>query len=222
MFPIRTPLPRLDTATLARFADTPSPLLADGNGGQGVLAGIQPLAADSRVVGAAVTVHAQPGDNLIIYRALQEVQPGDVLVVRTGCHRDCALIGDIVAEFLRHAGLAALVTDGLVRDEEGIGEVGLPVFCAGTHPAGPAKEGGYGIGYPVVLGGTMVRTGDLVIGDRDGVVVARAEELDAIWERLQAKEGSEAVSRQALQDGKLLPDATLERLAEKPYALVDA
>ena len=217
MFPIRRNFEPVEPEWLERFASIPAPLAADGNAGAGVLAGLRPLDPESRLVGPALTVHAQPGDNLIVYRALEEARPGDILVVRTGAHRECALIGDIVAAFLQRTGVAGLVTDGLVRDEDGIRELGFPAFCAGVHPAGPGKQGGYGIGYPVVVGGALVRAGDLIVGDRDGVVALRRSALAEVWARIEAKEASEAEARSALAAGERLSAGARERLATRPY-----
>lgn len=220
MFPIRSDFTRLPAEALERFAGLPSALVADGNAGRGVIAGVRPLDPNSHFVGSALTVNARPGDNQIMWRAVQETQPGDVVVIRTGGHRDCALIGDIVAEYFQRAGAVALVTDGVVRDAEAIVALGFPLCCVGLHTAAPTEEGGHGIGYPIVVGGAMVRSGDLVVGDEDGAVVARAEDLDSVLEGVERKRARESAIRESLAAGEALPAAIVEALGQSPYTQV--
>jgi len=216
-FPIRTGAPAVSDEWLERFGDVGSTLVADGAGGRGVFTRLRAIDPATRLIGTALTVHAQPRDNLILYKAAEIARAGDVLVVRTGGGRDCALIGDILAEVLQRAGFAGLVTDALIRDADGIQRLGWPVFCAGTHVAGPGKVGGHGIGFPVVVAGVMVRAGDLIVGDADGVVAASPGDFEAIWAGVEKKRTSEAASRQAIAEGLRIPPANASTLAETPY-----
>jgi len=220
MFPIRSDWPRLSAEELARWGACPSALIADGNGGAGVLAGVQPLDAASRFAGNALTVHAAPGDNQILWRAVQETRPGDVVVVRTGAHRRCALLGDIVAEYFQRAGAAALVTDGLVRDAAATIRLGFPVCCAGLHSAAPAELGGYSIGFPVIVAGVLVRAGDLVVGDADGVVAVRREDAERVQAGMQAKQDREQSLRASLAAAEALPEGGANQAGGRPYLRV--
>jgi 4-hydroxy-4-methyl-2-oxoglutarate aldolase len=99
------------------------------------------------------------------------IQPGDVVVVKADSFTETAVIGDLLLGMMKNNGAAAFVTDGLVRDTPGIIGVGIPTFSAGVTPNSPAKTGPGTVGLPVVVGGVAVDSGDIIVGDQDGVVV---------------------------------------------------
>ena len=103
--------------------------------------------------------------------ALAESKAGDVLVVATGGYVGAAVTGDLLMYVARNRGVAGFVTDGLVRDLEDLETVGLPVFALGVTPNSPQRRGPGSVGLPIVCGGVTVASGDVVVGDRDGVVV---------------------------------------------------
>lgn len=156
---------------------------------------------DVPLAGPAVTVKVFPGDNLMVHKALDVVMPGDVIVVDGARSMLTALCGDMIATKAKHRGVAGFVIDGLVRDLEGIIELGgIPVFARGVTPIGPLHRGPGEVNVPVACGGVVVRAGDIVIGDHDGVVVVRHEiagELLDILEgrREQAEAYAAAVAR---------------------------
>jgi 4-hydroxy-4-methyl-2-oxoglutarate aldolase len=121
--------------------------------------------------GVALTCDAGPADNLALLAALESVQPGDVIVCTTGSYTGCAVTGDLVLGMARNCGAVAFVTDGCVRDLPGIRAVGLPCYCLGVTPNSPARSGPGSIGFDITLGGHPVASGDVVVGDQDGVVV---------------------------------------------------
>ena len=109
------------------------------------------------------------------------------------CIRDgCAVTGDLLLGMARNCGAVAFVTDGCVRDVPGIRGVGLPCFALGVTPNTPAREGPGTIGFPIVTGGIAVATGDIVIGDQDGVVVVPFDRIDHVIERLEKIRAAEA------------------------------
>lgn len=134
-------------------------------------ASIAPVGAATRLVGPAFTVYTAAGDNLAIHRALDLVEPGDVLVVNGGGYLDRALIGGIIVEKALKVGIAGMVIDGTVRDLADLRTSALPVFARGTSPAGPYKNGPGELNHPIACGGVACLPGDVVVGDEDGVVV---------------------------------------------------
>jgi RraA family protein len=191
---LNPPGPRPDPALLEQCLDLPTSILSDSMERVGGLRGLHwvPGGRWPRVVGPALTVRTRPGDNLVVHRALDLAEPGDVLVVDGGGSLERAVLGEIMARYAAARGIAALVVDGAVRDAEGLAAGPVPVFALGINHLGPYKDGPGEVHGPVQAGGTVVRSGDLVVGDGDGVVVLpheRAAELVALGqERLAAEE----------------------------------
>ena len=159
-----------------------------------------------QVVGPAYPVHSEAGDNLAVHLALAEVPPGHVLVVETGGAVEYGFWGEIMTEAAMARGVAGLVTDGAVRDTREIGQLQFPVFSAGVAIAGTFKQSRGRVNQPVVIGNCHIRSGDIVVGDDDGVVVVPAEaELDVI-EKAQARVDKERSLIQRLRDGELTVD----------------
>jgi regulator of RNase E activity RraA len=141
-----------------------------------------------RLIGPAVTVKVFPGDNLMVHKALDIAKPGDVVVVDSSSSTMNAVLGDLISAKARHRGIAGFVVDGLVRDVPGIRALGdFPVFARGITPIGPLQRGPGELNYPVSVGGIVVQSGDLIVGDVDGVVVIpqldAADLLDRLIER---------------------------------------
>src|SRR5690606_26363629 len=124
-------------------------------------------------------VWAGARDNLAPYAALAFAKPGDVLVIATEDYEPASVSGDIMVGMARNAGVAGVVTDGMVRDIPGLDAVGIPVFARGVSPNSPQKDGPGTIGLPVVIGGLAIGPGDLIAADGDGVVVVPRETIAA-------------------------------------------
>ncbi|MEM9060631.1 MAG: RraA family protein [Pseudomonadota bacterium] len=197
---------RTDPALVDRFRDAPSGNVSDSaNRGNSLAPEIKPVTPEFRFCGTALTVDAGKHDNLAFWVALDKVQPGDVMVVATQGHRDCAVIGDLIITFARNRGCVAVVTDGMIRDVEAVGEIGIPVFAAGIRPSGPDKAGPGSVGLPVWIAGQRVEPGDIVVGDRDGVVVVPRAMAASAAERLDAIAAKEAGMEADGKAGKLYP-----------------
>jgi 4-hydroxy-4-methyl-2-oxoglutarate aldolase len=205
---VRRRFPRPDPEVVAALADVPTGNLVDAMDGSGALDWrIQALVPQlARACGVALTVEAGPADNLAIFAAIEIAKPGDVLVVATGGHTGCALIGDLLMGMARNHGIAALVTDGLARDTAGIAAVGVPVFCQGTSPNSPARGGPGRVGFPVVVGGVTVASGDVVVADPDGVVIAPRPALGAILPALDRVRAAEVALEGQVRAGLAVPD----------------
>ncbi|HEV7213909.1 MAG TPA: RraA family protein [Chloroflexota bacterium] len=164
-------------------------LASDATAGRGVLPPwITALGPDNRVVGPAFVVHASQDDNAaVVQAAATPPPPGCVLVVGGQSTSRTATIGDLMALELRNLGVAGLVTDGLVRDAQEIRRLGLPVWCRGVTPTASAKRGPGLVGGAVIVGGALVRDGDLVIADGDGVVIWPAADYQELLAKAQTK-----------------------------------
>ena len=157
---------------------------------------------DRSLLGPACTVKVFPGDNLMVHKALDLVQPGDIMVIDAGASPMNAVLGDLITTKARHRGVAGIVVDGLVRDIEGIVETGVPVFARGVTPIGPLHRGPGEINYAIQCGGIVVHPGDIVIGDRNGVVIVPLEAADDVLQQLRARRAGEAQYLAAVQRGE--------------------
>ena len=205
---IRTKLPRPDAAKLAALGTIPTGYAVDAMGGRGALDyRIKPLEQRrASVIGVAVTCNCGPADNLALFAAIESAGPGDILVAATDGCMSTSVTGDLLLGMARNRGVAALVTDGVVRDLVGILGVGLPVYCAGLSPNSPARNGPGSVGFPVVLGGVSVSSGDVVVADDDGVVIIPREELDAVIEKLATVRSAEADLEAKVKAGLQIPE----------------
>jgi 4-hydroxy-4-methyl-2-oxoglutarate aldolase len=112
-----------------------------------------------------------------------------------------AVIGDLAAGIMHNKGVAAFVTDGLARDRAGIVATGLPLFAMGISPNSPASTGAGQVGAPIVLGGVPIASGDIVVGDEDGVVVIPLGQAEAVLERLRAVRVAEKEAEASVKAG---------------------
>jgi 4-hydroxy-4-methyl-2-oxoglutarate aldolase len=166
-----------------------STLAADGAGGAGALPPtIRALSPEATVAGPALVVAVTRDDNSPMRDAPGRVPgPGTVLVVAGAGESRTAVLGDLVAAELLRAGVAAVVTDGLIRDSRAVAALGLPVWARGTTPVASRKDGTGQVGGDVVIGGVAVHDGDVVVADADGVVVWPAAEAAAFLAAADAK-----------------------------------
>jgi regulator of RNase E activity RraA len=195
---------------IAAFQGVPTGFVVDALQGTGAMeADIGPLGEgrdiDCVASGPALTADCGPADVLALLAAQVFVQRGDMVVSAVGGHRGCAAAGDRVAGMLKNGGAAGLVTDGPVRDYSGIVEVGLPVWCTGLTPATPFSKGPGKVGYPIQIGGQQVATGDMVVADRDGVVVVPFAQIDAVIAALPRIRELETTLDEAVANGSRVP-----------------
>jgi 4-hydroxy-4-methyl-2-oxoglutarate aldolase len=220
---IRREFPRPPVELVAAFAGAATGHVVDALGGGGALDyRIKPLAGSPAAFhGVALPCWTGPSDNLALFGALDCARPGDVVVAATGPYFGAAVVGDLVIGMMRNSGVAAFVTDGVVRDVAGINLVGLPVFCAGVSPNSPARNGPGKVGLPVVLGDVAIQAGDILVGDADGVVVVPQSRAREVVARLQAVREAEAIVEAQVKAGarmleSLKPLLRGERIEEIP------
>jgi 4-hydroxy-4-methyl-2-oxoglutarate aldolase len=172
-----------------KFQEVPTTCVSDAMEGLNNLdSSIKPLQDKDKVVGRAFTVKMPVGDNLIFLRAIREARPGDVLVVDAKGDTYRAIAGDFIVGMAKTLGIKGIVVDGVIRDLEGIKRLDFPVFCKGTTVAASGKAGNGGLNVPISCGGVTISSGDLIIGDGDGVVVVpqamEREVLDKALDKL--------------------------------------
>jgi len=181
-FRVKVDFHRLPAQLMREFAEFPTPDISDLlNRLYAVDPAIRVLTNDKHTIcGPALTVKVFPGDNLMVHKSLDVLQPGDVIVIDAGGSTLNAVLGDLISTKAKHRGVAGFVVDGLIRDLPSVQELDLPVFARGTTPIGPLHRGPGEINFPICIGGVVVNPGDLIVGDSTGIVVvprAIAEEL---------------------------------------------
>lgn len=134
--------------------------------------------------GPALTADCGAADVLATFAALKFIVGGEIVVSAFAAHTGCAAAGDRLVGMMKNSGAVGFVTDGPVRDYQGIVPVGLPVWCTGLTPASPHMTGPGSVGFPVQIGGQEVETGDMIVADQDGVVVVPFERLDEVIQNL--------------------------------------
>src|SRR5436305_6534776 len=174
----------------------------EAQGAKGALdGGIKPIDPDSRLVGPALTVDMRPADNLMLHYALLKARPGDVLVVDAKGFLEAGPWGDVLTTAAIKAGIAGLVIHGAVRDANTTVQTGFPVFCRGLSIKGTGKHQPGRVNVPVCIGDVLIQPGDVIVGDRDGVVVVAREEVDAVIASAEARETKEVEQRAAIERG---------------------
>ncbi|WP_010104191.1 RraA family protein [Verminephrobacter aporrectodeae] len=156
---------------------------------------------DGMLVGRALTVRTRSGDNLMVHKAIDVSGPGDVIVVDAGGPGSNAIIGEIMLALAIARCAAGFVIDGPIRDSDKIGQGTLPVYARGVAHRGPYKDGPGELHVPVSIDGMVVRPGDLVLGDGDGLLVVMAEEAENIAARVEAVQRAEVALLQSIAHG---------------------
>ncbi len=207
---------RPDAALVAKFGGAATGHVGDALGRSAAMeAAIKPVSPNASFCGVAFTVKTRPVDNLVVWKALQLAQPGDVLVIATGGHLGHSTWGDLTSRVGAARGLAAMVTDGAVRDLDGIAEAGLPVFAAAVTPNSPHKDGPGELNVPIACGGQVVHPGDILVGDRDGVVVVPRGQAAAALSELERIRLYEAARLDAIARGDFFPAGLDQVLTER-------
>ncbi len=174
---------------LANFKNVPTGFICDALNGYAALdTNIKPLKVPGKnvehIVGPALTVFSGAADVLGMSIALSEIQPGDVVVNGVSGFQGTAAVGDRIAGMIKNNGGIGLVTDGPMRDLDGIIETGLSCFCTGLNPNSPYNSGPAKIGYPTEIGGKTIHSGDIIVADADGVTVVPFNKIDQVIEKL--------------------------------------
>ena len=199
-----TGIPAIPTETITRYEKLSVATVHEAQGRVGLLnPEIRPVKAGLKLVGRAVTVFATPGDNVMIHVAMEQCEPGDVMVVGVNSRSDCGYFGDLLATLMQARGIAGLVIDSGVRDLADLRQMNIPVFSRCISAQGTVKETLGDVNIPIVCGGQVINPSDLIIGDDDGVVVVRRHELDSVAQNSEAREDKESAIRAKYRGGTL-------------------
>lgn len=153
------------------------------------------------LLGTAFTVKARTADNLMFHKAIDLAQPGDVIVVDVQGDLTNSVVGEIMMRQVLKKGISGVVVDGAIRDVEALREMKVAVYAAGVTPKGPYKDGPGEINVPVCCGGQVVKPGDIIVGDADGIVVIDPRDAQQVLEKARIKLKKEQETFKAIEAG---------------------
>lgn len=162
---------------------------------------LRPMHAGGVLAGPALTVKTRPGDNLMVHKAIDIAEPGDVIVVDAGGDLTNAIIGEMMVTHAAKRGVAGFVINGSIRDLAMIRQGNTAVYAAGVTHRGPYKDGPGEINCPLALAGMVIEPGDLILGDDDGLVCVPFDALDKVLADAQAKHKAEIAQMAAIKAG---------------------
>lgn len=202
-----TDVERADASTIDSLAAHGVATVHEAMGRSGLAgASLRPIQDGVRIAGSAVTVLCWPGDNLMIHAAVEQCREGDVLVVTTTSPSLDGSFGELFATALQHRGVRGLVTTGGVRDVAELRAMGFPAWSAAVNAQGTVKATAGSVNVPISVGGAVVRPGDVIVADDDGVLCVPRRAARTVLEAADARVAREEQSRAAYRAGELSLD----------------
>jgi regulator of RNase E activity RraA len=214
-FRVRTDVPRTDADVVEALSAHATSNLADAMGRFHFMDfGIRPRSG-LPLCGVAVTVDARPADNLMVHKALEVAQPGDIVVVNTNGNTTSAVFGELMCRTAVGAKLGGIIVDGAIRDVDGITALGLPAFSRAVCAGGCDKDGPGEVNSPIACGNTVVMPGDVIVGDEDGVVVIPREEAREVLQLVTVLVDREQARIAEIDRGVLFKEEINDTLKKK-------
>src|SRR3712207_1917446 len=175
---------RFRTLPVANVSDSMSRVTAGG-------ARLRPMHAGGMLAGPALTVKSRPGDNLMLHKAIDLAEAGDVIVVDAGGDVTNSLMGELMHAYAEKKGVAGIVIYGAIRDYAYMRASNFPIFATGITHRGPYKDGPGEINVPIAIEGMVIHPGDLIVGDDDGVLCVPFDDCEAVYKATKAKNDAE-------------------------------
>ena len=168
--------------------------------------GIKPISPKMKVCGPAYTIKTMPRDNVLLHRAYAYAEAGDVLIANCSGFYEAGYWGDLMSLGAKTKGINGLVIDACVRDADDIEAMGFSVFSRGLCIRGTSNHGDGTLNEPIIIGDVLINPGDIIVGDRDGVVVIPFNKIEETIEKAMAREAKEKRTREELRKGKVSID----------------
>lgn len=184
-------------------------------------ASLRPFHKEGKLVGTALTVKTRPGDNLMVHKAIDSAQPGDVIVVDAGGDLTNAIVGEIMLRIAKKNQISGFVINGAIRDTAAFATGTFPVYAVGVTHRGPYKDGPGEINVPISLNGMVVNPGDIIVGDEDGLVVVPMEQANHILRLAKNHQKMEEEMMEAISQGTVDRSWVDKRLLEKGCEVSD-